>query len=70
MEINNMEQLIKIMVGKNEYMVRGVAKIGKGVRYQALLNGVVYSQNKNFDKVRQTMMSSVLLEQSRIDQCN
>lgn len=65
-----METLTKVLIGKNEYEIRGVAKIGIGVRFQALLNGVVFSQSKYHDKIRKVIFKAISLEKSRNGFCH
>lgn len=52
--------LLSISVNRTEFLVRGVADTAKGyVRFQGLVNGKVFVENKDYDKVRTAVVNEV-----------
>lgn len=57
-----MEKLFSVTIGKkrNEFSVVGVANAAKKtVKFQGLLNGIPFTQSKDYDRVRARVLYAV-----------
>lgn len=65
-----MQRMFSIALNKNvEFSVIGIANINTGaVKFQGLLNGVPFTQGRDYEKIRQRVMTAVEINKPQDNQ--
>jgi len=57
-------ELFKVTLGRKEFSVIGIANVVKQtVKFQALINGIPFLQDEDYEAVREVLLETITLNQ-------